>query len=47
MGDFNEITQLEEKSGREDRNANQIQGFQEVLLDCSLQDLGFVGGEFT
>uniref|UniRef100_A0A2N9FAE5 Endonuclease/exonuclease/phosphatase domain-containing protein n=1 Tax=Fagus sylvatica TaxID=28930 RepID=A0A2N9FAE5_FAGSY len=47
MGDFNEITQLEEKSGREDRNVNQIQGFREVLLDCSLQDLGFVGGEFT
>ena len=47
MGDFNEITRLEEKMSRDARNANQMVGFREALLDCSLQDLGFIGAEFT
>jgi hypothetical protein len=47
FGDFNEITRLEEKVGREDRNANQMAAFREALLDCSLQDMGFNGTEFT
>ena len=44
---FNEITRLEEKAGREDQNANQMAAFREALLDCSLQDMGFTGTEFT
>jgi hypothetical protein len=47
MGDFNEITRLEEKSSGDDRNATQMVEFRDALLDCSLQDLGFVGAEFT
>ncbi len=47
LGDFNEITRLEEKSGGDDRNASRMVAFRDALLDCSLQDLGYVGAEFT
>ncbi len=33
--------------GGEDRNFNQMNAFREVLLDCSLQDLGYIGADFT
>jgi hypothetical protein len=46
LGDFNEIISLEEKWGGGDRNFNQMNAFREVLLDCSLQDLGYIGADF-
>ena len=47
IGDFNEISALEEKYGREDRSLRQMANFREALSDCSLMDLGFIGSEFT
>jgi hypothetical protein len=47
MGDFNEITRLEEMVGRIDRNATQMALFRETLLDCELSDLGFTGSALT
>uniref|UniRef100_A0A2N9FK76 Reverse transcriptase domain-containing protein n=1 Tax=Fagus sylvatica TaxID=28930 RepID=A0A2N9FK76_FAGSY len=47
IGDFNEISALEEKYGREDRSLRQMANFREALSDCSLMDLGFIGFEFT
>ena len=46
-GDFNEIRAMVEKEGRLFRNPRQMVAFREVLSDCSLQDLGFQGAEFT
>ena len=47
IGDFNEISALEEKHGMEDRSLRQMANFREALSDCSLMDLGFIGSEFT
>ena len=47
LGDFNEIISLEEKWGGDDRSFHQMNAFREVLLDCSLQDLGYTGADFT
>jgi hypothetical protein len=40
LGDFNEIMQLEEKWGGQDRSVAQMTAFREALSDCLLQDLG-------
>ena len=47
LGDFNEIVALEENVGCEDRSLRKMAGFREVLMDCTLTDLGFLGPEFT
>jgi hypothetical protein len=47
LGDFNEIGELDEKYGRADRGLSQMAGFREVLSDCALSDLGFIGSEYT
>uniref|UniRef100_A0A2N9G189 CCHC-type domain-containing protein n=1 Tax=Fagus sylvatica TaxID=28930 RepID=A0A2N9G189_FAGSY len=47
LGDFNEITSLDEQWGRLDHNLVQMAAFRDVLIDCSLQDLGFFGPPFT
>jgi hypothetical protein len=47
LGDFNEITALEEKFGRDDRNLHQMVAFCDALTDCTLLDLGFIGPLFT
>jgi endonuclease/exonuclease/phosphatase family metal-dependent hydrolase len=47
LGDFNEITALEEKFGRDDRNLHQMAAFCDALTDCTLLDLGFIGPLFT
>ena len=47
LGDFNEITALNEQWGRIDHNLAQIAAFCEALSDCSLQDLGYHGAAFT
>ena len=36
MGDFNEITSLDEKWGREDRSLSQMAAFREAMSDCNL-----------
>lgn len=43
LGDFNEITRLDEQVGQVDKNAAQMSSFREALLDCDLLDLGFSG----
>ena len=46
-GDFNEITRQSEKIGGRIRPHNQMEPFREVLDECKLIDLGFVGSDFT
>ena len=47
LGDFNEITRIEEQLGQVDRNVAQMSSFREALLDCDLLDLGFSGPACT
>uniref|UniRef100_A0A2N9G1X1 DUF4283 domain-containing protein n=1 Tax=Fagus sylvatica TaxID=28930 RepID=A0A2N9G1X1_FAGSY len=47
LGDFNEITTLNEQWGRFDRNLAQMAPFHEALSNCFLQDLGYHGAAFT
>ena len=47
VGDFNEITSLDEKSGMADRSLPQMAAFRGALSDCSLHDLGYHGPDFT
>ena len=46
-GDFNEIMRQSEKIGGRVRSHNQMQPFREVLDECKLIDLGFIGSMFT
>lgn len=47
FGNFNEILNSDEKLGRLDRDARQMEGFRECLCNCGLFDMGFVGQRFT
>jgi hypothetical protein len=47
MGDFNEVTSLEEQWGRIERRLPHMAAFRDALADCSLQDLGFQGPAFS
>ena len=47
FGDFNEITQSNEKIGWLDRDANQMAEFKDCLNRCELFDLGFIRQKFT
>ena len=47
MGDFNEILWSHEKLGRGPRQENMMKAFREVLDECGLMDLGFVGEKYT
>ena len=47
LGDFNEVLSLEEQWGRLDRNLSQMAAFRGTLSDCSLQDLGYNGPDFS
>lgn len=46
-GDFNEILRFNIKRGGRPRPESQMEAFKNVLLDCSLSDLGFDGPKFT
>lgn len=46
-GDFNEITKSHEKSRGRLRPYMQMKNFRDVLDECRLMDLGFVGSKFT
>jgi endonuclease/exonuclease/phosphatase family metal-dependent hydrolase len=47
FGDFNEIMFSHEKEGGNQRPQNFMQAFRDVVSDCNLNDLGFVGEQFT
>jgi hypothetical protein len=46
-GDFNEILFQHEKEGACPRSQAQMDRFQDAIVDCELQDLGFEGDVFT
>ena len=47
MGDFNEILYNIEKEGSRPRPQRQMQAFHDVLSECNINDMGFVGDRFT
>jgi hypothetical protein len=47
FGGFNEIMFSHEKEGGKQRPQNVMQAFRDVLSNCNLNDLGFVGEQFT
>lgn len=47
VGDFNEILCNEEKYGGPRRQAGIMLRFRETMVDCNLEDMGFVGSRFT
>jgi hypothetical protein len=47
VGDFNEITNQTEKVGTTLRQEGQMAQFMEVLEECNLCDLGFIGSKYT
>lgn len=47
IGDFNDIMYVHEKRGGKMSNRHLLEGFKEAVNDSGLQDLGFVGNEFT
>ncbi|KAF9608733.1 hypothetical protein IFM89_010865 [Coptis chinensis] len=47
MGDFNEITCQEEKCGGKLFNYSKVRTFLDMMDDCELLDLGFVGSIYT
>ncbi|KAK3212709.1 hypothetical protein Dsin_017415 [Dipteronia sinensis] len=47
MGDFNEILWDSEKLGGITKNWKQVSDFRETLEDCGLEDMGFMGPNFT
>jgi hypothetical protein len=46
-GDFNEVLVGEEQFGKNDREAWQMDAFQDVVADCGLNNLGFQGLPYT
>ncbi|XP_019192832.1 PREDICTED: uncharacterized protein LOC109187166 [Ipomoea nil] len=47
VGDFNDITSLSEKRGAHSHPESLIEGFNDALSGCRLNDLGMIGGRFT
>jgi hypothetical protein len=47
IGDFNEILFSHEKEGGNPRPQPYMQNFREALMDCNLEDIGFMGDPFT
>ncbi|XP_050245827.1 uncharacterized protein LOC126693745 [Quercus robur] len=47
VGDYNEITRQEEKRSGVLRSFNQMQLFRDVIDECGLMDLGFVGPKYS
>lgn len=47
FGDFNEILQMNEKTGKNDRRESNIKDFRDAVKFCGLRDLGFKGHPFT
>ena len=47
MGDFNEILYIIEKESSRPTPQRQMQAFHDVLSECNINDMGFVGDRFT
>ena len=47
MGDFNDVTREEEKSGGNGINSRRVFAYNECMDYCNLIDLGFSGPKFT
>ncbi|XP_019164323.1 PREDICTED: uncharacterized protein LOC109160491 [Ipomoea nil] len=47
VGDFNDIACLSEKRGAHSHPSALIEGFNDVLGECCLVDMGMTGGRFT
>ena len=47
MGDFNEILYNSEKEGGRPRTQRRLQTFHDVLSECELNDMGFMGDLYT
>ena len=47
IGDFNEILSSDEKSGGVPKPLGPMQEFQNTLLHCDLDDLGYHGYRYT
>jgi hypothetical protein len=47
LGDFSEILFSTEKEGGNPRPPSYMQAFRDALLDCELEDLGYMGEQFT
>jgi exonuclease III len=47
VGDFNEIFNFTELKGATNKTRRQMRDFEEVIEDCHLSDLGFIGPKFT
>ena len=47
IGDFNEILYSHEKEGGAPRPMNMMQNFRDALVNCELEDMGFIGDQFT
>ena len=47
VGDYNELTSIDEKVGGVIRSERQMQDFRDAIETCGFIDLGFVGKPFT
>lgn len=47
IGDFNDMSSMEEKRGGNRQPRALLTGFSETILECGLEDLGFRGDIFT
>ena len=47
IGDFNEILHLRDKVGGNLRPDGQMRSFRETVNRCNLQDMGYIGSDFT
>lgn len=47
IGDFNDLMYKEEKIGGNQHPTRLLHGFTDVVNECGLQDLGFIGDKFT
>lgn len=47
IGDFNELMFMDEKERGRGHPRALLEGFSEMVTDCGLHDLGFVGPKFT
>jgi hypothetical protein len=47
VGDFNELLDASEKTGRLARPWYQMENFRQALSDCELKDMGYCGNKFT